>query len=981
MAPNSVRSVEVAGVGSVAAAATQSATSIAELISTVPQTWRPALGAHLTALYRTAGKLCTVQNTIVQYDRHVAEGSFPGSIVNSFKEPKLQFSKEFLGTELGSLAASTFASEVHSARKSLLACAVKRKQEELKSLQTMISFDDAAWCKLVWETSERVAQTFGARIALNPQNPKEPPRWSEGVPPAVQMDCKLLWEHGSVWHYRTVGLARSLSDRSLVEKTRTLSLKKDTDTKMRDADGELSTREVVRDEMQAQLRLLETRLAKTMSESSRKRGGSPLTLNRPAKQARSSQEQCEGRLERLPRREGTPQEEGQGQGTKVMTTQSFLLECSKEFRPWLPDTFPRVYNSLSLMTRVRIGFALSRIWEVDTLRASQPGVFKQPGLLLPEDIEYMLAVNHKFILHQAPVRHDVNEAKERFCRTVRNRWFFRGHANPEFIPKFHVPSPRWNPPKASAFIEQGLDAAMAVIDSQVSQALSTIATRPAVRKLSNWTGVQEFLADQGLLAKLTDKNLGLAVFSVSWYDATVLQLLADTTTYRPVFEVPVATLVQTLFDTLASWRLPPSMDKYIRARTKTQLPEFHAIPKVHKDPWTLRPIVPSHSWVTTSTSEVLDFLCQPLLEHYPWIVASSKEVINRLEKVRVVQPDPVWIMTGDVTAFYTNIPPKPCGKILAGLWKRFRATSSIPHSTIRSMVQFVMDNNFLEYRGQKFHQINGLAMGTACAPVVANLYAGFYEHKSRVVYQDGVLLYVRYIDDILCLFQGTREEAMEFTSGYSLGPLSIVWSVSSLRKEFLDIELIREPGLGLRVVHTRLFRKKMNRHLYIPWSSAHPLPVKKGFVKAELSRLAILCSKSEYFADARKEFYGNLRRRGYPVQTLREWFQQVHYGNRPILLLPKRDEMEQAPLMLPGHYNPVWDFVDVKEVITAARRFWMREELPESLQEPLIRSLGRTTSLFDLLSTWNKTTLLSSSAAERAAEVGLEKELARRDGR
>ncbi|KAK3366600.1 hypothetical protein B0H63DRAFT_383810, partial [Podospora didyma] len=134
------------------------------------------------------------------------------------------------------------------------------------------------------------------------------------------------------------------------------------------------------------------------------------------------------------------------------------------------------------------------------------------------------------------------------------------------------------------------------------------------------------------------------------------------------------------------------------------------------------------------------------------------------------------------------------------------------------------------------------------------------------------------------------------------------------------------------------------------------LHVKKGFVKAELSRFAIICSKPSFFAEARQEFYGNLRRRGYPAKTLIEWFQQVQYDNRPSLLLPKQKE-EHAPLMLSGHYNPVWDFVDVREVLNAARRFWMKEELPSTLEEPLIRSLGRTTSLFDLVSTWNKTLL------------------------
>lgn len=273
------------------------------------------------------------------------------------------------------------------------------------------------------------------------------------------------------------------------------------------------------------------------------------------------------------------------------------------------------------------------------------------------------------------------------------------------------------------------------------------------------------------------------------------------------------------------------------------------------------------------------------------------------------------------------------------------------------MASFIMDNNFFSWQGNVFRQRKGLAMGTSCAPILANLYAAYYEDKAKVIFQDGVLLYVRYIDDILCLFQGTKEEARQFAGRLKLGSLQIVWQPHLFRNEFLDIELLRNFEDGSRVVHTRLFRKKMNRHLYIPQSSAHPLHVKKGFVKAELTRLAILCSKPEFFAEARREFYGNLRRRGYAAQTLQEWFKSVQYGSRPQLLLPKEKLREFAPLMLPGHYNPVWDYVDVKEIIATARRFWGQEELPASLKEPLIRSLGRTTSLFDLMSAWNKTIL------------------------
>jgi hypothetical protein len=167
---------------------------------------------------------------------------------------------------------------------------------------------------------------------------------------------------------------------------------------------------------------------------------------------------------------------------------------------------------------------------------------------------------------------------------------------------------------------------------------------------------------------------------------------------------------------------------------------------------------------------------------------------------------------------------------------------------------------------------------------------------------------------------------------------------------------MRDP-FGIHLV-TRLFKKPMNKHLYIPWSSAHPSHVKKAFVKAELIRFAIVSSKVEYFADARRQFYGNLRRRGYPSVALDDWFRQVSYEQRPLYLSREKQVQQEAPLMLSGQYNPVWEYINVDEIIRTARRYWSWEkELPDSLQQPLIRSLRRYTSLGDLLSVWNKTVL------------------------
>lgn len=972
MAPSSVRNVEVADGNSIATS-TGACSTIAELISTLPQSFRLALGARLTAVYRVACKLCNVQNTIREYNRHEAAKTFPGSISNSLRKPKVQFCQEFLGTSEGKLVDSFLEDATRTARQSLFAAARKHKQEELAALQKLTVFNNQSWAQIAVDAAVRAAETCGGtfKVTLDTAGSAQPV-WSEGIPATLRDDFAVVASHGNTWHYRAIAIARSLAERSLVEKTKNLSLKKDTDEQMRDVNTEAITRDVMRDEIALALKPLMQRLSSaTPGESTLGKRRAPPLIDPAYRKRQVRSFQKEGRLEPLWRHQRAQEGESQGQEQgkeRQMTVAAFVEQCSKDFRSWLPETYPPVYGTLSLESRMKIDAAFMRVWELDTHRAAKPGVFKHPDVTLPEDIEFMLAVNHKFILHQSPTQHDVGEAKSRFARTVRNRWFFRQKESQDFIPKFHVPSPTWNPPRASALIERGIREAEAVIDSQVNQALVTLASRPATRTLSSWAKVQDFLAENMLLAKLTDKNLGLAVFPIAWYDATVLSLLADAQAYAHVSDVPVTPLLQLLHKELPKWELPRQMEKYIQKATQQEIPEFHAIPKVHKEPWALRPIIPSHSWVTSTTSTVLDHLLQPILDELPWVASSSKEVITGIEECTPHGTAPIWIVTGDVVSFYTNIEPRQCSRVVAAAWKRFRSGSSITDKTIRRMVKFVMDNNFFSYRGQRFQQIKGLAMGTACAPTVANIYAAFYEHKSKVVHRDGVLLYKRYIDDILCLFQGTKEELSDFLHGFSLGTLEVKWSVSTIRNEFLDIELLRRSS-NLRAVDTRLFRKQMNRHLYIPFSSAHPLHVKKGFVKAELSRYAIICSSIEYFAEARQEFYGNLRRRGYPPQMLDLWFQQVHYDNRPVLLLPKNKEEDRAPLMLSGHYNPVWDFINVKEVITAAREFWVQDGLPASLDEPLIRSLGRSKSLFDLLSTWNKTNLLHAPTVRLPGQV------------
>ena len=68
------------------------------------------------------------------------------------------------------------------------------------------------------------------------------------------------------------------------------------------------------------------------------------------------------------------------------------------------------------------------------------------------------------------------------------------------------------------------------------------------------------------------------------------------------------------------------------------------------------------------------------------------------------------------------------------------------------MIRFVIENNYFSFQDQLYQQLEGLAIGTASAPVLANIYARYFERHKKIPFQEGVLKYMRYIDDVLMVF-------------------------------------------------------------------------------------------------------------------------------------------------------------------------------------------------------------------------------------
>ena len=155
----------------------------------------------------------------------------------------------------------------------------------------------------------------------------------------------------------------------------------------------------------------------------------------------------------------------------------------------------------------------------------------------------------------------------------------------------------------------------------------------------------------------------------------------------------------------------------------------------------------------------------------------------------------------------------------------------------------------------------------------------------------------------------------------------------------------------------------MNKHQYIPWSSAHPESVKRSSVKAELTRYMIVSSQRSYFEESKETRFMNLHRRGYPADNLTEFELQVKYADHSLTLGKawQRSSERDIPLLIPSKYNEVWNMLNLKPVLDIMINVGQHNEveIPKSLQGPIIKSLRRLENFYDKFSKWNWATFNS----------------------
>lgn len=223
-------------------------------------------------------------------------------------------------------------------------------------------------------------------------------------------------------------------------------------------------------------------------------------------------------------------------------------------------------------------------------------------------------------------------------------------------------------------------------------------------------------------------------------------------------------------------------------------------------------------------------------------IANSQALQNRLNTIKLPN-NSIKLLTADITSLYTNIPTTEGIDKTIKMYQLNTTKSKQLHETaLRSLLHNTLNQNIFSFGDQYFKQISGTAMGTIMAPTYANCYLRYLEEMEKPINNTRLLLLVRYIDDILGIYDNADNDfdQLILTLHATYKPLKLTIHHSDLYVNFLDVTISHNKPKN--ILETKLYQKPEKNSQLLQATSNHPPKILDNLISNELYRRTTLCT-------------------------------------------------------------------------------------------------------------------------------------------
>ena len=199
------------------------------------------------------------------------------------------------------------------------------------------------------------------------------------------------------------------------------------------------------------------------------------------------------------------------------------------------------------------------------------------------------------------------------------------------------------------------------------------------------------------------------------------------------------------------------------------------------------------------------FLCDLLSPEVPDNY-SCKSDFSFVSQIKNANLSGKLLVSYDSTSFFTNIPLQETIDIAINPIFNHNPNLNITKEELKKLLLFATSQTYFLFNGKFDNQIDGVAMVSPLAPVLANIFVGFYDSKWLNEYNlNKPIFNLRYIDDILAAFEKEQDSLHFFNFLNNKHPnikLTIEKQVNNCLA-FLDVFIsgMNNQNLTLQIYH------------------------------------------------------------------------------------------------------------------------------------------------------------------------------------
>ena len=312
--------------------------------------------------------------------------------------------------------------------------------------------------------------------------------------------------------------------------------------------------------------------------------------------------------------------------------------------------------------------------------------------------------------------------------------------------------------------------------------------------------------------------------------------------------------------------------------TSSSLATMYGLPKVHKANYPLRPIISSVGSYNYQLAKYLaDLINKNKTEKSFSYIKDSFAFVKKIIELPCSKNQ--VMLSFDVDNLYTNVPVKEAIDITLDLLFKKGSPASIPFNRdqLKHLLELAVCNIPFRFLDETYIQKDGVAMGSPLGPILADIFMSNLEKKLNKFSSNKPALWIRYVDDVFCIFT-VQQNISDFFSRINRWHPNIRFTKEDevdKKLAFLDVLVLRDETNDKYT--TTLYRKPTNTNLYLLFESNQCRRYKIGLIRTLTIRILRICSNDEQKQIELTTMKKTLINNGYPYKLILRGIKEGEY--------------------------------------------------------------------------------------------------------